>query len=124
MFWWQKPDPPEPTEQPGPTERAEQPPTSLSPQPLKPFIQQLYEDESLTGALTDNDAKMLLAWGQAQLERLADESPQVDLDQATQNLRRLLKTINQLIAKRSELSDTDFLGRLLTLAEQWSAFSD
>ena len=114
MFWWQKSDKSEPTDQPD----------STTPQQLQLSIQLLYEDEGLTSALTDEDAKVLLTWGQTQLEQLVNGSPQADLEQATHTLRRLLRGINQLVAKRAELSDADFIRRLLKLTEQWSAFRD
>lgn len=108
-FWWQKPDQPDPVESPE---------AKVSQEQIQPFIQQLYEDEALTRALTDETAKILLDWGQTQLEQLATGPAPTDLETTTANLRRVLLSINRLVEKRAELTDSELVKQLLRLAEQ------
>lgn len=108
-FWWQKSDQSDPVEPPK---------VNLSQEQIQPFIQQLYEDEALTSALTDEGAKILLDWGQTQLERLATDPARADPETTTHHLRRVLLSINRLVEKRAELTDSDLVERLLRLAEQ------
>ncbi|MCB0165037.1 MAG: hypothetical protein KDI79_12475 [Anaerolineae bacterium] len=108
-FWWQKSDQPDPVEPPQ---------ANLSQEQIQPFIQQLYEDEGLTSALTDEGAKILLDWGQAQLERLTIDPPPTDLETTTHHLRRVLLSINRLVEKRADLTDSELVERLLRLVEQ------
>lgn len=112
-FWWQKP---------AQTDPIEPPQANISQEQIQPFVQQLYEDEALTSALTDETAKILLDWGRAQLERLATD-PSTDLETTAPNLRRVLLRINRLVEQRAELSDSELVERLLRLVEQSMALA-
>lgn len=108
-FWWQKSDQSDPVELPK---------ANLYQEQIQPFIQQLYEDEALTSALTDEGAKILLDWGRTQLERLATDLTSVDPETTAHHLRRVLLSINRLVEKRAELTDSELVERLLRLVEQ------
>jgi hypothetical protein len=94
--------------------------TDSSQDQLQRATVQLYEDESLTSALTDEAATLLLSWGEQQLKSgLAGAPPdQTSLDSTSQELRRTLRTVNRLVARRSDLSDTDLVQQLLKLMDQ------
>ncbi len=86
--------------------------------PIKPFIEQLYESEGLTDALIDADARILLEWGEQQLASLAHtKAEQTDLDDAFQQVRRVIRSINRLVERKADLSDTQMVQRLLRLVE-------
>jgi hypothetical protein len=92
--------------------------------PIKPYIEQLYEDEALTDSLTDQEAKILLGWAEQQLRSLSPLEAKPDkLDSATRQLRRVLRTINQLMGQKAGLSETQMVQRLLRLVEQTIQFS-
>lgn len=86
---------------------------------LQPFVEQLYENESHTSALTDDGARVLLEWGERQLNIAATRNPsQSQLEQTTRQLSRVLRAINRLIDLKAELTDEQLVARLLTLTEQ------
>jgi ABC-type nitrate/sulfonate/bicarbonate transport system substrate-binding protein len=86
---------------------------------IRPLVEQLYESEGLTDALTDEAATLLLQWGEEQLNNLAHlQLEQADLDTAAQSLRRAIRAVNHLIEQRAELSDTEMVEALLKLIEQ------
>jgi len=68
----------------------------------------ILESEALTDDLKDTAAKHLLDWSVAQAERLATERVEKDLDRALSSLRRVTKRINNLVADRAELTDSEF----------------
>ena len=82
------------------------------------MISRLYENERLTDALTDESAKLLLAWGTRQLNNLAQVrlSPK-ELDQAGQALERALRLVNRLIEQRAGLSESEMVEQLLKLVD-------
>jgi hypothetical protein len=85
---------------------------------IQSFIEQLYESENLTDYLTDDDARLLLAWGEQELKSLAGGNPaQRDLENAAGQLRRILRSINRTVGQRAEISDTKMVRRLLRLVE-------
>ncbi len=91
----------------------------MSENPIQPLVEQLYENEGLTDALTDDAAKLLLEWGEQQLNNLADLrlSPE-NLDVAAQSLQRAMRSVNRLIEQRADLSDVEMIEHLLKLVEQ------
>jgi hypothetical protein len=92
--------------------------------PIKPYIEQLYEDEALTDALTDQEAKVLLGWAEQQLRSLSPLQAKPDkLDSAARQLRRMIRTINQFMGQQAGLSETQMVQRLLRLVEQTIQFS-
>ena len=82
-------------------------------------IQRLYENENLTGALTDDSAQILLKWGEQKLANLAQFKPD---PQAVDNLvaqsERVLRGINRLTDRRAGLSETEMVEQLLKLVER------
>ena len=86
---------------------------------IQPLVQQLYESENLTDALTDEGAKILLDWGERQLkamDALIDE--QVELESGFRQLRRVLQAVNRLIELKTSLTDEQLVQRILTLVER------
>jgi len=72
----------------------------------------ILESEALTDDLKDTAAKQLLDWSVAQAERLATERAEKDLDRALSSLRRVTKRINNLVADRAGLTDSEFATEL------------
>jgi hypothetical protein len=94
-------------------------PSATEENPIRPLVEQLYESESLTDALSDEAATLLLQWGEQQLNYLAHlQLNQADLEQAAQALRRAIRAVNHLIGQRTTLSDTEMVEHLLKLIEQ------
>jgi Na+/phosphate symporter len=86
---------------------------------IQRLVEQLYESEGLTDALTDEAATLLLNWGEQQLQNLAHlHLSQTDLDSAGNALQRAMRTVNRLIEQRADLSDTEMVEHLLKLVEQ------
>jgi hypothetical protein len=85
---------------------------------IQQFMQQLYESEDLTNALTDDDARILLDWGKGELNSLVAAADYVDVESAFRELRRVMRSINHLVEQKDELSDTKLIQRLLGLVEQ------
>lgn len=85
---------------------------------IQAFIEQLYESENLTDYLTDDDARLLLAWGEQELKSLARLNiEQHDLVTTAEHLRRIIRSINRTVGQRAEISDTKMVRRLLRLVE-------
>ncbi len=83
------------------------------------LVQQLYESEGLTAALTDEAAALLLTWGERQLNNLAHlHLSQADLENAAYALQRAMRAVNRLIEQRADLSDTEMVEYLLKLIDQ------
>jgi hypothetical protein len=84
-------------------------------------ISHLYENEGLRGELTDDEATLLLEWGEAQTVALAAR----DLDDETfnahfGNLTRLIAHMNRFIGKREGMpadAQRSVLSEMLVLAQ-------
>ncbi len=92
---------------------------------IQQAIQQLYEDEGLTSALTDEPATILLSWGKEQLEDLAG----IDYDQPVMvrtayQLRRVIRAVNRLVERQPDLSEKELVQSLLKLVERAMQFSN
>lgn len=86
---------------------------------IRPLVEQLYESEGLTDALSDEAASMLLQWGEQQLNNLAQlQLSPTNLEEAAQSLRRAIRTVNRIFEERTTLSDTEMVEQLLKLIEQ------
>ena len=86
---------------------------------IRPLVEQLYESEGLTDALSDEAATLLLHWGEQQLNHLAHlQLDQTDLENGAHALRRAMRSVNHLIEQRAELSDTEMVEHLLKLVDQ------
>lgn len=89
------------------------------PNQIQPLVQQLYENESLTNALTDEGANILLDWGERQLKSVAAFNvEQSEFEQTARQLQRVMRAVNRAIELKTELTDTQMVQRLLTLVEQ------
>ncbi|MEO1290154.1 MAG: hypothetical protein AAFV93_20575 [Chloroflexota bacterium] len=67
--------------------------------------ERLYESASLRDDLNDSEAKILLEWGESQVERLAQEYPD-EFEKKGRFLRQLLKNINRFVGQR-EFNEAD-----------------
>jgi hypothetical protein len=86
---------------------------------IRPLVEQLYESEGLTDALTDEAATLLLSWGEQQLKNLAHlKLSQTDIETAAQALQKAIRAVNRLIEQRADLSDTEMVEHLLQLVDQ------
>jgi hypothetical protein len=86
---------------------------------IRPLVEQLYESEGLTDALTDEAATLLLSWGEQQLKNLAHlKLSRTDIETAAQALQKAIRAVNRLIEQRADLSDTEMVEHLLQLVDQ------
>ncbi|MGB7338768.1 MAG: hypothetical protein WBC91_07745 [Phototrophicaceae bacterium] len=67
--------------------------------------ERLYESSSLRDDLNDDEATVLLTWGETQIERLANEFPD-EFEQKARFFRQVLKNINRFVGQR-EFNDLD-----------------
>ena len=92
---------------------------SLDSNDTQSLIQQLYENESLTNALTDEGAKFLLDWGERQVGSVAPYANNPDnLAELGRQLERVMRAVNRAIELKASLTDEQMVQRLLTLVEQ------
>ena len=84
-------------------------------------MERIYSDESVTEELVDEEADALLAWGEQQVTRLAGQIDEgTAFDEATTQLRKLMRHINQLVGLRADLDDEQqraILTAMVTLAQ-------
>ncbi len=67
-------------------------------------INQLYESDTVRSELRDEEASLLLRWGESQLEELADKNlPDDNFDELSAKLRSLLVAINYCVGKRKTM---------------------
>lgn len=86
---------------------------------IQAAIERLYENERLTDALADQAAQLLLSWGEQQLKQMAASTTDpAAIDPASQQVQQVLRAINRLAEDRAELSEADFIQRLLELVER------
>lgn len=86
---------------------------------IRPLVEQIYESEGLTDALTDEAAKLLLQWGEQQLQNLAYlHLSQADLKNAAHTLQQAMRTVNHLVEQRAGLSDVEMIRHLIKLVDQ------
>ena len=86
---------------------------------IRPLVEQLYESEGLTDALTDEAATLLLSWGEQQIKNLAHlKLSQTDIETTAQALQQAIRAVNRLIEQRAELSDIEMVEHLLKLVDQ------
>ncbi|MDM8532619.1 hypothetical protein QUF63_15730 [Anaerolineales bacterium HSG25] len=90
--------------------------THLSEQ-VKLAIEQIYENESLTGNCIDESAKQILSWGEAQLTDIGECDPET-FDQYLNKLQRTMRTVNRLVGKQTDLSEADLVKQLLRLVDR------
>jgi hypothetical protein len=87
-------------------------------------IAQFYEDEGLTDALTDEAAKILLSWSEKELKNVAELDPNsANLYKLAFQLRRVAHSINRLVERQPELSQTQLVEELIGLVERAAQFA-
>ncbi|HEX9925638.1 MAG TPA: hypothetical protein VGD99_23480 [Anaerolineae bacterium] len=91
---------------------------------IKRTVEQLYESEGLTGALTDEAASLLLKWGEQQLKSLAASNyDEAGWESAAYQLRRIVGSINRLVERQADLSENELVQRLMQLVERSIKFA-
>ena len=86
-------------------------------------IEMILKSESLTDYLQDDEAETLLDWGLAQAEAYAlatqetanEGEARLAIDQGVTTVRRAMRSINNLVAERIDLSDGEMVKELLHL---------
>lgn len=79
-------------------------------------VNQLYESDSIRSELRDEEASLLLSWGESRLSELAERDlPDSQFDQLSENLRGLLAAINVCIGKR-KTSPSQHLSMMATIS--------
>ena len=64
-------------------------------------INQLYESDTLRSELRDEEASLLLSWGESRVDELAERDlPDSQFDELAEKLRLLLAAINVCVGKR------------------------
>jgi hypothetical protein len=80
--------------------------------------QSLYENPGVRDELTDSEAKILLHWGEEQINRLAAlDLDDISFETAYDGLSSLIKRINRLAARRAQLSFEDLEIAINRIAE-------
>ncbi len=82
-------------------------------------IDRMYEDESATDELNDEEATLLLEWGEASLNRLVF-TDSINAEEYGTNLRQLIKRVNRFVGKRT-YEDEETQARALTEMLEWIA---
>lgn len=78
-------------------------------------VNQLYESDTLRSELRDEEASLLLHWGEARIMELAERDlPDSDFDRLTEGLRSLLAAINVCVGKR-KTSPSQHLSMMATI---------
>jgi hypothetical protein len=86
---------------------------------IRPLVEQIYESEGLTDALSDEAAVLLLQWGEQQLQNLAHlHLSRADLEKAAHTLQQAIRTVNHLVEQRAGLSDVEMIQHLIHLVDQ------
>lgn len=79
-------------------------------------IERLYEDAAVRDSLADPEAQTLLRWGEDQVMRLAETTPDdAAFDAAYDRLRSLLKSANRFVGERGQMDATARETRLSAL---------
>lgn len=82
-------------------------------------IQQMYEDTSARDELSDDEANVLLAWGEAQIRDLgARNLDDTAFDEAFAHLRGVMKNINRYTGQRSYKTPEELTALLNELATE------
>ena len=84
---------------------------------LQILIHRLHETENLTDSLTDDDAELLLDWAEQQLRDTMASDIEVDPESVSRQLHRVVRAINRLVGQRADLTETQFIQKLIGLVE-------
>ncbi|MGB1287244.1 MAG: hypothetical protein ACPG7F_11965 [Aggregatilineales bacterium] len=80
--------------------------------------QRLYESGALRDDLNDDEAKVLLQWGEEQVVRLSEQVSDDDFEKQCRFLRQLIKSINRFVGQR-EFNERDGQLEYLGKVEKW-----
>ncbi len=84
-------------------------------------VNQLYESDTLRSELRDEEASLLLSWGEARITELAQRDlPDSEFDRLTEGLRSLLVAINICVGKR-KTSPSQHLPMMATISSSAEA---
>jgi len=79
-------------------------------------IERIYEDERVTDELADAEAELLLKWGEKLATLLPSKGLSGDvLEEAGDQLRRLMRIINQFTGQRSNMDEDEQKSTLDTI---------
>ena len=79
-------------------------------------INQLYESDTLRSELRDEEASLLLSWGESRVDELAERDlPDSQFDELAEKLRLLLAAINVCVGKR-KTSPSQHLTMMATIS--------
>ncbi len=79
-------------------------------------VNQLYDSDTLRSELRDEEASLLLSWGESHIYELAERDlPDNQFDQLTEGLRALLAAINVCVGKR-KTSPSQHLPMMATIS--------
>lgn len=79
-------------------------------------INQLYESDTLRSELRDEEASLLLSWGESRVDELAERDlPDSQFDELAEKLRLLLAAINVCVGKR-KTSPSQHLSMMATIS--------
>jgi methionyl-tRNA synthetase len=94
---------------------------------LERAMEMLYGDMSARDELTDDEAQVLLKWGEDQIAQLsAQDMNDAEFDEALEHLTKLLTRINRFTARRADLppeEQQDFIGKISASAEAVAAYT-
>ena len=86
---------------------------------LQLALEQLYERPNLTDNLTDDDARILLNWGEVQLRELAAANlEQRQFEEFANLVQRVMRAVNRLVGQRADIDDEKMRKRMLRLLTQ------
>jgi len=86
---------------------------------LQLALEQLYERVNLTDNLTDNDARILLSWGETQLKKLAAANLEQEQFEESANLvQRVMRAVNRLVGQRADIDNEKMRKSMLRLLTQ------
>lgn len=90
----------------------------MSQSQLESALEYLYGDTSVRDELTDDEARTLLQWGEAQITQLAgQELDDEQFDEAFAHLRKLISRINRFTGLRGGMSPDEQQAAIQKIAE-------
>ncbi|MBI1282464.1 MAG: hypothetical protein GC179_30335 [Anaerolineaceae bacterium] len=79
-------------------------------------VNQLYDSDTLRSELRDEEASLLLSWGEARISELAEmDLPDSEFDRLTDGMRALLTAINVCVGKR-KTSPSQLMSMMATIS--------
>jgi hypothetical protein len=89
---------------------------------IQSAMERIMMDESVTEELADDEAKVLLGWGEQQVTRLADQiADEEAFKEASNQLRKLMRRVNRFVGLRGDMDaeeQREKLERIVTAAQE------